>query len=193
GVAGHDRGGRVAHRMALDHPGAVDRVAVLDIVPTRTLFRGTDQAFATAYYHWFFLIQPDGLPETLIGRDPEWFLRETVRRWSGRARPVEEAAIAEYARHFADPAAIHASCEDYRAAAGIDLVHDRADAEARMACPLLVLWGADGAMERLYDVLGTWRDAADDVRGRALRGGHFLPEEAPEETAAELAAFFGAA
>jgi len=192
GVAGHDRGGRVTRRMALDHPDAVARAAVLDIVPTLTLFDGTDQSFATAYYHWFFLIQPDGLPETLIGRDPGWFLRETVTRWSGRARPVEEAAIAEYARCFADPAAIHASCEDYRAAAGIDLVHDRADAGARMACPLLVLWGAHGAMERLYDVLGSWRDTAADVRGRSLPCGHFLPEEAPEETAGELAAFFAA-
>jgi len=192
GVAGHDRGGRVTRRMALDHPDAVARAAVLDIVPTLTLLDGTDQAFATAYYHWFFLIQPDGLPETLIGRDPEWFLRETVRRWSGRARPVEEEALAEYARCFSDPAAVHASCEDYRAAAGIDLVHDRADAGARIGCPLLVLWGAHGAMERLYDVLGTWRDAAADVRGRSLPCGHFLPEEAPEETAAELAAFFAA-
>ena len=128
----------------------------------------------------------------MIGRDPEWFLRETVRRWSGRALPLDEEAIREYVRCFSDPAAIHASCEDYRAAAGIDLVHDRADAGARLACPLLVLWGAHGAMHRLYDVLGAWLASADDVRGRALPGGHFLPEECPDETLAELVAFFGA-
>ncbi|MGD9696867.1 MAG: alpha/beta fold hydrolase [Thermoleophilia bacterium] len=194
-LAGHDRGARVAHRLALDHPHRVTRAAVLDIVPTRTLFEGTDRAFATAYYHWFFLIQPDGLPETMIGHDPEWFLRETVRRWSGRAAPVEEEALAEYVRCFRDPAAIHASCEDYRAAAGIDLEHDAADAAAgrRVECPLLVLWGEHGAMHRLYDVLGAWTPLAADVRGRALPCGHFLPEEAPERTAAELAAFFAEA
>ena len=189
-VAGHDRGARVARRMALDHPAAVERAAVLDIVPTLTLFDGTDQAFATAYYHWFFLLQPDGLPETMIGRDPEWFLRETLRRWSGRARPLDEGAIREYARCFSDPAAIHGSCEDYRAAATIDLEHDRADAGRRLDCPLLVLWGAHGAMERLYDVLGSWRDSAAEVNGRALPCGHFLPEECPEETLAELTSFF---
>ena len=189
-VAGHDRGARVARRMALDHPAAVERAAVLDIVPTLTLFDGTDQAFATAYYHWFFLIQPDGLPETMIGRDPEWFLRETLRRWSGRARPLDEGAIREYARCVSDPAAIHGSCEDYRAAATIDLEHDRADAGRRMDCPLLVLWGAHGAMERLYDVLGSWRDSASEVSGRALPCGHFLPEEGPEETLAELTSCF---
>ena len=189
-VAGHDRGARVARRMALDHPAAVERAAVLDIVPTLTLFDGTDQAFATAYYHWFFLLQPDGLPETMIGRDPEWFLRETLRRWSGRARPLDEGAIREYARCFSDPAAIHGSCEDYRAAATIDLEHDRADAGRRMDCPLLVLWGAEGAMERLHDVLASWRDSAAEVNGRALPCGHFLPEECPEETLAELTSFF---
>lgn len=188
-VAGHDRGGRVAHRMALDHPEVVERAAVLDIVPTRTLFAGVDQAFATAYYHWFFLIQPDGLPEAMIGRDPEWFLRETLRRWSGRALPIDEEAIRAYVRAFSDPSAIHGSCEDYRAAATIDLDHDAADA-GPVRCPLLVLWGEHGAMHRLYDVLGTWRPLAADVRGRALPCGHFLPEEAPEETLAELLAFF---
>jgi haloacetate dehalogenase len=191
-VAGHDRGARVAHRMALDHPGAVERAAVLDIVPTRTLFARSDQAFATAYYHWFFLIQPDGLPETMIGHDPEWFLRETVRRWSGRAQPLAEEAIAEYARHFRDPAVIHASCEDYRAAATIDLVHDAEDGDRLVECPLLVLWGEHGAMHRLYDVLATWQALARDVRGHTLPCGHFLPEEAPADTTATLEEFFEA-
>lgn len=189
-VAGHDRGARVARRMALDHPGRVTRLAVLDIVPTLTLFEGTDKAFATAYYHWFFLIQPDGLPETLIGRDPEWFLRETVRRWSGPGAELDPVALADYARCFAEPAAIHASCEDYRAAATIDLDHDRADRDVPISCPVLVLWGEHGAMDRLYDVLGTWRSEAAEVSGRALPCGHFLAEEAPAQTLAELRAFF---
>lgn len=191
GVAGHDRGGRVGHRMALDHPDVVDRLAVLDIVPTRTLFATTDRAFATAYYHWFFLIQPDGLPEAMIGRDPEWFLRETVRRWSGPGRQVEEAALAEYVRCFADPAAVHASCEDYRAAASIDLAHDAADNDRRVSAPTLVLWGRDGFMEKTYDVLAEWREKCDHVEGGALPSGHFLAEEAPEETIAEFRRFFG--
>jgi haloacetate dehalogenase len=190
-AAGHDRGGRVVHRMALDHPERVAKAAVLDIAPTLTMYERTDMAFATAYYHWFFLIQPDGLPETMIGRDPEWFLRETLRRWSGRARPIDEAAIREYVRAFSDPAAIHGSCEDYRAAATIDLEHDAADT-GPVGCPLLVLWGEHGAMHRLYDVLGTWRPLAREVEGRALPCGHFLPEEAPEETLAELVSFVGA-
>jgi haloacetate dehalogenase len=190
-VAGHDRGGRVAHRMVRDHPGVVERAAVLDIVPTLTLFDGADQAFATIYYHWFFLIQPDGLPETMIGRDPEWFLRETVRRWSGTALPLAEEAIQEYVRCFRDPAAIHASCEDYRAAASIDLEHDRADAGRLVECPLLVLWGEQGRIPRLYDVLETWRAVASDARARALPCGHFVAEECPEETTAELLRFFG--
>ena len=189
GVAGHDRGARVAHRMVRDHPERVGRVALLDIVPTKTLFETVDKAVATSYYHWFFLIQEGGLPETMIGRDPEWFLRETVRRWSGDAAPVDEAAIREYVRWFSRPEAIHASCEDYRAAASIDLEHDAVD-DARIACPALALWGRTGRIGRIYDILATWRAVADDVRGRALPGGHFVPEEAPAETIAELTAFF---
>jgi haloacetate dehalogenase len=188
-VAGHDRGGRVAHRMVRDHPGRVSRAALLDIVPTATLFATVDQAVATSYYHWFFLIQPDGLPETMIGHDPEWFLRETVRRWSGSATPLDEAAIREYVRWFSRPEAIHASCEDYRAGASIDLEHDAEDAGRRAACPLLILWGEEGRIGRIYDVLDTWQELGDDVRGRAVPGGHFCPEEAPGETIEELTAF----
>ncbi len=185
-VAGHDRGGRVTRRMCLDHPERITKAAVLDIVPTATVFATTDQALATAYYHWFFLIQPDGLPERLIGADPTWWLTETLRRWAAPGFEFDDAALADYARAFDDPATIHAQCEDYRAAASIDLAHDAADADVRIACPLLVLWGAAGAMHRIYDVLGTWTDEGVDVRGRALDAGHFLAEEAPEDTAREL-------
>jgi len=188
-VVGHDRGGRVGHRMALDHPERVERLAVLDIVPTHRLFRSVDQAIATGYYHWFFLIQPNGLPERLIGNDPEYYLREKLARWSADFGAFTEPALAEYARCFRDPAVVHATCEDYRAAASIDLEHDEADMHRRVECPLLALWGAKGLMERHFDVLATWRERCRDVRGRALPCGHFLPEEAPEETAAALGAF----
>ncbi len=193
-VAGHDRGGRVGHRMALDHPGRVTRLAVLDILPTRTLLRATDQAFATAYWHWFFLIQQDGLPERMIGADPEWFIREILRRWAADRDRLDPAAVEEYVRRFT-PAVVAASCADYRAAAGIDLEHDDADVAAgrRIACPLLVLWGARGAMGRMYDVPAAWEPVADDVRGAAVDCGHFLPEERPEETLAALEGFLGPA
>lgn len=185
-VAGHDRGGRVARRLCLDHPERVTAAAVLDIVPTAKVFATTDQALATAYYHWFFLIQPDGLPEHMIGADPQWWLNETLRRWAAPGFVFDPDALAAYEQAFDDAATIHAQCEDYRAAAGIDLAHDAADADARIACPLLVLWGAKGAMHRIYDVLGTWMDEGVDVRGRALDSAHFLAEEAPEQTAREL-------
>ena len=185
-VAGHDRGGRVVRRMCLDHPDRVSAAAVLDIVPTATVFATTDQALATAYYHWFFLIQPDGLPERMIGADPRWWLRETLRRWAAPGFAFDPVALADYEQAFDDPATVHAQCEDYRAAATIDLAHDAADAGSRIGCPLLVLWGRHGAMERIYDVLGTWTDQGVDVRGRALDSGHFLAEEAPEQTAREL-------
>jgi Predicted hydrolases or acyltransferases (alpha/beta hydrolase superfamily) len=191
-VVGHDRGARVAHRMALDHPDAVERLALLDIVPTRTVFATVNQFVATGYYHWFFLIQPEPLPETMIGHDPAFYLREKLRRWCGPDKAAITAeAFAEYLRCFADPACIHASCEDYRAAATIDLVHDEADLVHKIGCPLLVLWGETGLVGRSYDVLAVWRERAVDVRGRSLPCGHYLAEERPEETLAALLAFLG--
>jgi len=188
-VVGHDRGGRVAHRMALDHPAAVERLAVLDIAPTATMYARTDKEFATRYFWWFFLIQPFDLPERLIGHDPEYFLRRHLGVQGAAAGPVGELLLQEYLRCYRDPATLHAICEDYRAAASIDLVHDAADAGRRVAAPLLALWGARGTVGALFDVLATWREVAGDVRGRALDCGHALQEERPEETAAELVAF----
>lgn len=191
-VVGHDRGGRVAHRMALDHRDRVERLVLLDIVPTLTLFETVNQAIATDYYHWFFLAQPHGLPEHLIGLDPEFFLRRTLGSWgSGGLGLYGEAALNEYQRCIRDPATIHAMCEDYRAAASIDLFHDRADraVNRRITCPLLVLWGLQGIMEKHYNVLETWRSVATDVHGSALNGGHFLAEELPEETLDALTDF----
>lgn len=189
-VAGHDRGARVAHRMALDHPERVLRAAVLDIVPTHKLFSKTSREFATVYYHWFFLIQPFDFPETLIGNSVEYYLERTLGGWGRSGERIAPEAAAEYLRCFRDPATIRATCEDYRAAASIDLEHDEVDLERRLACPLLVLWGRRGAMHRIFDVLGTWRERADDVRGQPLDCGHYLPEEAPAETERELRRFF---
>jgi len=191
-LAGHDRGGRVAHRLVLDHPAAVERVAVLDISPTRTMYGKTDKAFATAYYHWFFLIQPFDLPERLIAADPGYYLRKKTGGWGSAANIFDPRAFAEYERCFVQPETIHATCEDYRAAASIDLEHDDADvaADRKIACPLLVLWGANGVVQRCFDPLADWRAVASDVRGRALPSGHYLAEEVPEETLAELRAFF---
>ena len=193
-LAGHDRGGRVAHRLCVDHPDAVLRVAVLDISPTRTMYARTDQAFATAYYHWFFLIQPFDLPERLIGSDPAYYLRRKLGGWGSGLDCFDPRALAEYERCFRDPATIHATCEDYRAAASIDLEHDDADVAAgrKVGCPLLALWGEKGVVNRLFEPLADWGAVAQDVRGRALRCGHYLAEEAPEETLAELRAFFAA-
>jgi len=189
-LAGHDRGARVAHRLCLDHPDVVERVAILDISPTRTMYGATDKAFATAYYHWFFLIQPFDLPERLIGADPVYYLRKKLAGWSSGLQHFDPRALAEYERCFSDPATIHATCEDYRAAAGIDLEHDAADAAARVESPLLALWGTKGVVNRLFDPIADWKSVARDVRGRALQSGHFLAEEAPAETLAELLAFF---
>ncbi|MDJ0950565.1 MAG: alpha/beta hydrolase [Alphaproteobacteria bacterium] len=189
-VAGHDRGGRVTHRMALDHPERVLRWAVLDIVPTHKIFSTTNQDVATGYYHWFFLIQPSPLPEKLIGADPEFYLRAKLTAWGAAADAFTPEAMAEYLRCFSDPKTVHGSCEDYRAAASIDLRHDEADLSTKVAAPLLVLWGLRGLMEKYYDVLETWRERAAIVTGKALDCGHFLPEEQPDETFAELRRFF---
>lgn len=188
-VVGHDRGGRVAHRMALDHPDAVTRIVVLDIAPTATMYARTDQAFATRYFWWFFLIQPAPLPERLIDADPEFFLRTHLDGQSKTPGATSEAVFQEYLRCYLDPATRHAICEDYRAAAGIDLEHDAADADRRVEAPLLALWGAKGTVGQSYDVLATWRDKARDVRGHALDCGHTLQEEAPEATLAALLDF----
>jgi haloacetate dehalogenase len=185
-VVGHDRGARVAHRMALDHGARVQKLALLDIVPTEHLFSTLDKTVASGYYHWFFLIQDDGLPETMIGADPEFYLRHKCGQWSTGRDCFTDEAMKEYIRCFKNPETIRATCEDYRAAASVDLEHDAADMHRRIDCPVLVLWGAEGLMGRHYDVLDTWRARATDLRGEALPCGHYLAEEAPDETFAEL-------
>ena len=191
-VAGHDRGARVAHRLALDHPQRALKVALLDIVPTLYRFETIDQKAATQSFHWFFLIQGGGLPERLIGAEPEFFLRHMMGAAGRDPNIIEAQAFAEYLHCFKNPETIRATCDDYRAAAGIDLEHDRADKERRIAPPLLVLWGDKSAQGSGYDVLSVWRERAENARGEAIRSGHFLPEEAPEETGRALRDFFAA-
>lgn len=188
-VIGHDRGGRVCHRMALDHTDRVSRLAVLDIAPTLTMYDRTDQAFATRYFWWFFLIQPFDFPERLIGFDPEGFLRRHIAGQVKIEGAVEEEIITEYLRTYRDPKTIHAICEDYRASATIDLGHDRQDEGRMLDCPVLALWGADGVVGDLFDVEATWRAKANTVRGVALPCGHAIPEEAPEALLSELLPF----
>jgi haloacetate dehalogenase len=190
-VLAHDRGARVAHRLALDHPQAVDRLMLLDIAPTLAMYEGTTEAFARAYWHWFFLIQPAPLPERLIEADPIAYLRDGMGRRGGGFFAPE--AWAEYERCIAKPATAAAICADYRASAGIDLVHDRADRDAgrRISQPLRVLWGANGVVGRCFEPLALWRAAADDVSGRAVDSGHYIAEEAPDVVLAEAQAFFG--
>ena len=190
-LVGHDRGGRVSHRLCLDHPDAVEKVSVLDISPTRTMFAQTTHAFAQAYYHWFFLAQPFDLPERLIGADPLFYLHRKIRIADGDAAFFDPRALAEYQRCFANPATVHASCEDYRAAASIDLDHDAADVAAgrKVRVPLLALWGEKGVVHRLFRPLDDWKAVADDVRGHTIPSGHYLAEEAPRETLAALVEF----
>jgi haloacetate dehalogenase len=190
-VVGHDRGGRVGHRLARDHGRRVRSLTVLDISPTLKMYQGTNLQFAKAYYHWFFLIQEAPLPERMLeGQAPFYILKRLGRGKSG-VRHFSPQAMAEYVRAFRDPRTIHSTCEDYRASATIDLVHDQKD-KAKLKMPLLALWGKHGVIAALFDCLADWREVAADVRGRALPCGHFIPEEKPKELLAELRRFLKA-
>jgi haloacetate dehalogenase len=190
-VAGHDRGARCGYRMALDHPERVLKLAVLDIVPTADAFRRTDRAFGLGYWHWFFLAQPAPIPERLIGGDPDFFFLARQASVHGREDLFAPEALEEYLRCYRNPETVHAMCEDYRAAATVDVAHDEADRGVRrIACPVLALWGRKAKLDQWYDVLGIWREWADDVRGRGLDCGHYLAEEAPDDTSDELVRFF---
>jgi haloacetate dehalogenase len=182
-VLAHDRGARVAHRLAADHGQAVQRVVLLDIAPTLAMYSQTTEAFARAYWHWFFLIQRAPMPERLLEADPGAYVRDLMGVRHGSLDAFDPRALDEYTRCLQQPGAAHALCEDYRAAATIDLEHDRADREKglKLAMPLMVLWGAKGVVQRCFDPLAEWQKVAADVRGQAVDCGHYIPEEAPEQ------------
>ncbi|MGQ2934845.1 MAG: alpha/beta fold hydrolase [Sphingopyxis sp.] len=188
-VVAHDRGARVAHRMALDHADRVARLVLLDIAPTATMYAQTNREFATRYFWWFFLIQPFDLPERMIAADPDHFLDRHLAGQIKVEGSLDPRVVAEYRRCYRDPATRHAICEDYRAAASIDLEHDAADDDRRIEAPLLLLWGEYGTVGTLFDVMESWRSKAREVRGRALPCGHSPQEETPELLLAELDAF----
>ena len=193
-LAGHDRGGRVAYRLALDHPDAVLRLSLLDIVSTKAVYEHGGMALASAYFHWYFLIQARPLPESLIGRDPRLWLDSFFHRLTADSSMIGAADIEEYLRGFGTPQGVHATCEDYRAGATIDLACDRADATAgrRIRCPNQILWGTRGIVGRQFQPLEVWRDLIDAPAGEAIDCGHFLPEEKPAEALRLLLKFFGA-
>jgi haloacetate dehalogenase len=198
-VAGHDRGGRVAYRLALDHPAHVSRVAVLDVVPTHTAWQHADADFALGFWPWTLLAQPEPLPERILTAAADAIVDQALGSWGSPPHVFPPAVRAAYVHALADPRHAHAICEEYRAAATLDREHDSADLTAghRIACPLLALWSADGPLAHWYQAqggpLGVWRTWADDVQGRAFDAGHFFPEEAPEETAGTLGPFFAPA
>lgn len=191
-VCGHDRGGRVAHRLALDHPQAVRKMMLLDISPTATMYAGTDQAFATAYFHWFMLIQPKPIPETLVGNSASFLLKTFLGgRGSSSHGFIAPEAMAEYERCFGRPDAIHAACEDYRAAASIDLEHDAADRDRKIACPVHLIWGRNGIVGRMFDPIADWQaKCSAGVTGVAFDAGHFIPEQKPDQLLEEMFGFF---
>jgi haloacetate dehalogenase len=186
-VVGHDRGARVAHRMALDHSAKITKLALLDIIPTSLAFANVDKEMATAAFNWFFSIQPDKLPERLIGADPDFYLTYCLDHWAGPDASFAVEAVAEYQRCF-NRETIRATCEEFRAAATIDLVHDEVDKDQKISCPTLLLWSAK-SMWAKYDMLEIWKQRAKNVQGIALDCGHFLPEESPEKTLKELIRF----
>ena len=188
-LVGHDRGARVAHRLARDHSRRVQSLTVLDISPTLKMYQSTNMQFAKAYYHWFFLIQKAPLPERMLAGQVPWYILRRLGRGPSGVKHFDKRAIAEYVRVFKDPRTIHATCEDYRAAATIDLVHDRKDFRKKLQMPVLALWGKHGVIEALFNCLSDWREVASDVRGRALPCGHFIPEEKPKELLVELRRF----
>jgi haloacetate dehalogenase len=192
-VAGHDRGGRVAHRMALDWPDEVLRLTILDVVPTHYMYTNTDRSFATTFWLWFFLPLPSPFPERLIGADPDFFFETCLGRYGGVGlESFDMQALQEYRRCWRDPAMIHASCCDYRAGATVDLEHDKADIGRKVRCPTQVLWAADGLMGRQYDFAAIWRERCNQLVTGTVSGGHFFPDSAPAETAQSLHRFLGA-
>jgi haloacetate dehalogenase len=193
-VLAHDRGARVAHRLAMDHPEAVSRLVLLDIAPTLAMYRQTHEAFARAYWHWFFLIQPSPLPERLIEADPKAYLRDGMGRRTSGPSPFDPRAWAEYERAVSRPGSAHAMCEDYRASAGVDLTHDEADRAAgrKLTAPLMVLWGELGVVHRCFKPLDEWQAVAQSVVGRPLPCGHYVPEEAPDALLAAALPFLQA-
>jgi haloacetate dehalogenase len=188
-LVGHDRGARVAHRLARDHGSRVRSLTVLDISPTLKMYGSTNKAFATAYYHWFFLIQKFPLPETLLIRQVPHYIIGRIGRGPGGIKVFDKKALAEYVRAFRDPKTVHGTCEDYRASAGIDLEHDKKDLKNKLRMPVMVLWGKQGVIEAMFRPLADWREVAKDVRGRALDCGHFLPEEKPGDVLREVRSF----
>lgn len=189
-LVGHDRGGRVGHRMALDYPGAIIKLVVMDIAPTYAMYTSTDLEFATAYYHWFFLIQPYDIPEQMIGQNPAYYLKKKFGQWGRDRSAFTEEAYQEYLRCFT-PETIHASCEDYRASASIDLQHDQDDIDKghKIRCPIRCLWGEKGFVGKKYDVVAEWSKWSSNVKGYGIDCGHYLPEEAPAATLKALRHF----
>ncbi|MEL6572772.1 MAG: alpha/beta hydrolase [Pseudomonadota bacterium] len=185
-VLAHDRGARVAHRMAVDHPDVIEKMVLLDIAPTREMYAKTTAEFATLYWHWFWLIQPAPFPETQINAHPLFYLQKKLGSW-GASGPFAPEAMAAYHTAIQNPETVHAMCEDYRAAATVDMEHD--DEGGVIRCPIHVLWGANGVIEKCFDCLGLWRQRAEVVSGRALPGGHYLAEELPDLVAGETLGF----
>ena len=189
-VGAHDRGARVAHRMGLDHPNSVAAMTLLDIAPTREMYANTSTEFARNYWHWFFLTLPSPFPEKMIGADPEMFWKQKCFYQSKEKVPFVSEALTEYLDAFANPEMIHASCEDYRAAASIDIEHDNADLGKKLKMPILTLWAKHGVIETCFNGLNLWRMRAKKVEGEALDATHYMAEEKPEEVAARMSDFY---